>query len=79
MNSIISNNFNAYIDQNNKWTIIFTNKEGKVINLVSVPPTNKTRFDIICMNDLKSGYSYGIDAIIIKIENENISLAYTNN
>lgn len=73
-NILNTSTFNAYIDPNNKWCLIFTDKDGKLINRCAIPPTEGDRTDLLCFNDLKSGYSFGIDAIIIRIEKGEITL-----
>ncbi len=68
--SIEANSFIAHIDKKNKWAIIFTDKtNGRIINLISIPPTKGNRVDIITYDKIIPGYSMGIDAIIVIIEN----------
>lgn len=71
---ICAKNFNAFIDPNNKWTIVFSDKNDKIIHRIAIPPTVENRFDIISNKNITHGYSLGIDAIIVQIINGEVTL-----
>jgi len=75
---IIAENFNAYLDPKNKWTIIFEDKKGRIISYCAIPPTKGNRTDIITHDKILNGYTFGIDAIIILIINGEPSIIYSN-
>jgi len=58
--------FNAFFEKN-KWNLRFTDKNGKLIHMIAIPPTNKSRIDIITKNKLSAGYNFDTDIFIIEI------------
>ena len=60
--------FNAYFEKN-KWNLRFTDKNGRLIHMIAIPPTDGSRIDIITNNKLNAGYNFDTDIFIIEIIN----------
>ena len=57
----------VYTESKNKWAITVEGieKGREVKTFIAIPPTTGDRLDIILGSDLKEGYRYDIDGIII--------------
>ena len=62
-------NFNFYFVKKNKWTLVFTDKNGKIINYIAIPPTTGNRIDLITNSQIDAGYAMDLNIIIVKIIN----------